>query len=186
MSTPLARQNGQAGWMDNVVDLGFSFQTLYGTPGFMSNNQVTTSPDLQMEAGQTLFVLCQLVSGSLTIKVDEFVPGATHNFGSPAATLTLSAVTTAQWIALDVVVANGLGFGIQMTAGASGCQIGSLLIFSALQFVTGAGWEDLSSGQNATASAVDLNTLGSGYTGALGSGSGIVPRGPTASHLAPS
>ena len=180
MSLPLARRNGSCGLMDNNAELNMALPAT----GVMTNNQVIQTPDLTLDAARTLFILVTLLSGSVSAKVDEFVPGTSHNFSAPVSVVYIS-TTTPTYIPVDILDANGLGFGAQLTAGGSGCQFKELLFIDMNELKQGEGWADMTSGQNASAGALIANTLGGTVGGATNTdqdGSGVVARGPYASH----
>ena len=174
MSTPLGRSNIVGGLLDNVNDAG-----LTGLAAVLGNAVTISGSTIATPTPQSLILLCALVSGGLTINVSAFAVGGSPNFGSP--TKTLNVTTTApQYIHLDMTAA-APNFAIQVVSGASGCQISELGFLSLNQLHQGQGWFDVTSGQNAVASA---------YTGqgqlpgpAFTLGSGVLSIGPISNNV---
>lgn len=176
MSLPLGRLNGSVAILDNLTEVALGS----GFTGTMANNAGLTGADIKVGGACTLLVLAKLSAGALTIKVDNFVPGATHDFSSPAKSLTISG-TNEQYIPLDLQGSN-LGFAISLTAGGSGATITELVVMLVYEKKSGEGWHDEGSAQNAELSSVVLDTLGSSSTG-LFDGKALLGRGPAVSHV---
>lgn len=163
MSRPVGQKNANACIIDNVDELGLAVSS--ATLG----QAVVTSSDIPLPGKGTLIVMCDMTSGTATIKVDEFAAGASHNFGSPKG--TLSASTTAQYLALDFTDASTLNFAIEIDP-VDGI-VGELVVMFIQEKTPGEGWYAEHTAQNATESSK------------TGDGSGVVVRTLLADHTFP-
>lgn len=175
MSLPLGRLNGSLAILDNVSEVG-----LAGFTGVIANSAAATGADFAVAGKCTLLILGKLSAGSATIAVDNFVPGAAHTFGSPAASQALSG-TNPFYIAFDVPAAT-LGLAVLITAGGSGCTFSELVVAVVFEKAQGEGWLDDGSAQNAELSGVVLDTVGSSSTGLFDRDASL-KRGPAVSHI---
>lgn len=173
MSIPNAHLNGHAAILDNINDVG-----LTGLTATLGNNVNIAGVEVNSAVPVTLVVLAKCSAGALTIKVDQFVAGAVHDFTSPAINVTTSS-TTEVYKRLNIPA--GQSFAVQVTAGASGATITDLLVMTVLELKSGETAVEPSVAQNGAASSVELDVLGSSATGRF-DGTGVVDFGPIANH----
>lgn len=174
MSTPLGRQNCNAGILDNLDELNL---TLSATAPTLAAGSSTISPDLGIPVGSTLLVLCKQSSavGDITIKVDEFLAGVAHDFAtpSPKGTLTVTNSTTSQYMRLAFTDATKGSFAVKVTS-TVGAVLDDLLFAVLHERTDGEDAVSLGTGQNAVLSSK------------TGDGSGVVSFAPRADHTGPS
>lgn len=171
------KTNGGVSFLDNAVDLGFD--RLTATDVHMASGETDTSVDIRLPGKCTMIALVDLVSGELKVDVDYFVAGASHNFSSPFATLTINSTTSGNtvknYLAVDFAEAGGANsMGVKLTPGSSGTDVHEALFIVVTEREAG---EDWNGGIEALHNAV-LSTK-------TGDGSGIVPRGPAATRGVP-
>lgn len=174
MSLPTGRSNATATIFDNVDELGLSISHVSSSDltALLGNNATDTSSDIALGVKGSLFVLADLATGDLTIEVDEFAEGASHDFSSPAGSLVLAS-GDAEWLQVDFSTASTLNFGIKLTADSSGCQINKLLVKFVTEKTHKAGWYDGGTEHNAA------------QDDKINDGSGVVSNAPAADHTYP-
>jgi len=176
MSTALGRQNINGALLDNVREAGLALTS--GT--VLATASPVTGTDQQVAAPCTLWVMCKLSSGSGSLLVDNFVPGASHTFGSPAMTLTLSGTSYVS-NRLDLS-GTSLGFAVRLTTSAN-MVISDLELLVLNQLHQGQGWFDATSAQNAVVSANTGDDPSNQLIGATWTpGSGILSLGAVADN----
>lgn len=171
MSTPMGRQNLNGALHDNVREVGFALDStgVVLSPGL-------TGVDLVADKPCSVYVFCKLSSGSGSLLMDTFVPGATHNFGSASMTLTLSG--TGYVMGRFDLLSSALGYAFKLTTNAN-MIISDLEIITMNQLHAGQGWFDATSAQNGTASSyTGSDASNQAVNGAFTAGSGVLKLGP--------
>ena len=171
MSTPMGRQNLVGALLDNVREAGLAIASdgIVLSPGI-------TGADLVADKPCSLFVFCKLSSGSGSLLLDTFVPGASHTFGSAVMTLTLSG--TGYVMGRYDLLSAALGFAFKLTTNAN-MIVADLCFITLNQMHAGQGWFDAGSAQNGTASSyTGTDASNQAVNGAFTAGSGVLKLGP--------
>lgn len=161
MAIPSGRQNLVGCQLVNLTDLALTLPVQ--TP--MGNGVTQASTNIATPNPQTWLVLCQLVSGQVTIK--SSVNAGTPNYGSPDNTLVISGTVLQGFLVNSTVAKTNIG--LQLVSGGSGAQFLAFSVIALNQMNSLQGWPDVTSGANAVASTI----AGTGSGGITATGSGV-------------